>query len=103
MSMSNAEYARRYYEKNKDKMKARAREHTKAQRERIKTYIEEFKTGKLCADCGLGYPPRVMDFHHEGEKDGNIADMYARAVSLSRLQAEIDKCILLCANCHRMR
>ena len=58
---------------------------------------------KPCADCGKSYPSYVMDFDHgEGDKVGNVGSMKHR-VSLTRLQEEIDKCEVVCANCHRER
>jgi hypothetical protein len=58
---------------------------------------------KPCAECGVKYPPCVMDFHHvKGKKSFSIA---ARRTSTSpaKLVSEIAKCIVLCANCHRLR
>jgi hypothetical protein len=55
-----------------------------------------------CADCGISYPPYVMDFDHvRGEKSfelGSRGDRSAKA-----LLAEIEKCDVVCANCHRLR
>lgn len=55
-----------------------------------------------CADCGGRFPPECMDFDHvRGEKIRGVAQMmhYSKA----RLCAEILKCELVCANCHRTR
>lgn len=99
------EYAAKYYAANKDKMKARAKIGRDKQRQRIRMHILGVKANTPCVDCDILYPPQVMEFHHRDgeEKDGNVGDMYQRAVSIERLQQEIDKCDLLCANCHRMR
>ena len=57
-----------------------------------------------CADCGLKYPSYVMDFDHvRGEKKGNIATMVGVATALKTLLAEIEKCEVVCSNCHRHR
>lgn len=54
-----------------------------------------------CADCGQRYPPYVMDFDHTGDnKEFNVS---ARYIATSRLLAEIAKCEVVCANCHRER
>lgn len=62
-----------------------------------------------CVDCGESYPPCVMEFDHsDGEsKVARIAD-WPRCVGCSpaaivRLEAEIAKCDVVCANCHRLR
>lgn len=54
-------------------------------------------------DCNKFYPPYIMDFDHVfGEKITNIAKV-ARIWGIPRLQAEIEKCELVCSNCHRER
>lgn len=58
---------------------------------------------KPCADCGIQYPPYVMDFDHRpGEvKMENVGAM--SRFSEEAIAAEIAKCDLVCANCHRER
>lgn len=52
-----------------------------------------------CLDCGIQYPPHVMQFDHRdpATKKFNIAH-YGR--SLEKIRAEIEKCDVVCANCH---
>lgn len=68
-------------------------------RDRKKNYIE--RLGGKCADCSGVFHPCQFDFHHldPKEKEFNLS------VRLSEEAAdnELKKCILLCANCHRMR
>ena len=55
-------------------------------------------------DCGQFYPGYVLDMDHvRGPKEGNVATLANAAISLDRLQAEIEKCDVVCANCHRIR
>ncbi len=55
-----------------------------------------------CADCGIQYPPWVMQFDHvRGAKEFNLAN--ARKIGLARIRAEIEKCDVVCANCHAER
>lgn len=57
-----------------------------------------------CVDCGVHFPPICMDFDHvNGDKVAGISRMVNGAVSLDKLQAEINKCELVCSNCHRIR
>jgi hypothetical protein len=56
---------------------------------------------KPCADCGVQYPPYVMDFDHKGDKKFNLGGALSR--SLDSLIAEIAKCDVVCSNCHRER
>ena len=61
----------------------------------------EYKGGK-CQLCGYSRCPEALEFHHlkNGEKDFGISDRgYTR--SWKTIREELDKCILLCANCHR--
>ena len=65
--------------------------------------------GGECKKCGKLFPQCAMDFHHitGKEKDeltvGNRLRNYSEIVFWERLLPEVvDKCILLCANCHRI-
>lgn len=57
-----------------------------------------------CKDCGQSYPPYVMDFDHLGLEDKiyNISQMVG-AKGMKSILKEIDKCEIVCANCHRQR
>ena len=69
---------------------------------RINKLIEEIKDVP-CQDCGNTFPPECMDFDHaRGEKSFTIGQMKAH-YSRRRLLDEIDKCDVVCANCHRTR
>jgi len=93
-----------YYQKNKKKMKVRAKQYTYEHRERLKQFLIEIKSAP-CMDCGNSFPSCVMDFdHREGEeKNGCVSVMVNRALSLDRIKQEVSKCDLVCANCHRIR
>ena len=69
---------------------------------RHRKWIEEYKRQRQCVKCGIA-DFRVLDFHHKGfsGKDFNISDFRHR-VGLKKLKEEIEKCHLLCANCHRI-
>jgi hypothetical protein len=102
MSRKSSEAQRRalkkHYEANKDYYKTKAR---KRQRE-TEAFVSSLKD-KPCADCGEKYPPWVMDFDHvSGNKLADIATL-VKTGSRSRLLAEIEKCEVVCANCHRQR
>jgi hypothetical protein len=57
--------------------------------------------GSLCEGCGLGGPSALFEFHHRvaGEKEFGLSDGNPRR--WDRVLAELAKCVLLCANCHR--
>lgn len=94
------EAQKRYYEENKEKYRIA----TRSRRSIFRQHIESIKSDTPCHDCGIQYPPYIMDFDHvRGEKRWNIGSQLQRASSLSDLQEEIDKCEIVCANCHRHR
>jgi hypothetical protein len=55
-----------------------------------------------CIECGETHPA-CLDFHHRdpAAKEGTVARLVAKNVKLERVKAEIEKCDVLCANCHR--
>lgn len=98
-----AKAARRHYESNKAVMKARARIAKKLQAVKMLAYVNSLKEAP-CTDCGLRFHPFVMDFDHIGDdKHKNVSTMVQNGSSLQAIQKEIDKCELVCSNCHRMR
>lgn len=67
----------------------------------LKKILVEYKGGK-CEICGYNKCISALEFHHlnENEKDFGIAEKgYTR--SISKNKEEVDKCVLVCANCHR--
>src|ERR1700680_5015487 len=67
---------------------------------KMKQRCLEYMGGK-CEVCGYSRCSAAMDFHHrdESQKSFTIACCYSR--SWDALRKELDKCVLLCANCHR--
>lgn len=67
-------------------------------KEKIRQYKE-----RPCQDCGVQYPFYVMQFDHvRGEKDGDISTFMCNR-QWSKAIAEIEKCDVVCANCHAER
>jgi len=65
----------------------------------LKVKAIEYKGGK-CEKCGLIDEPCVYDFHHLNPKEKEFS-FGKRNLSFDKIKNELDKCILLCANCHR--
>lgn len=69
--------------------------------EKKRALIQSWKA-QPCADCGVMYPPCVMDFDHiRGIKKFNIGQHINR--SMPALLEEREKCDVVCSNCHRIR
>lgn len=65
--------------------------------------VRELKK-ELCVDCGGSFHFSSMDFDHvRGEKLTEISKMISKTFSIETLINEIEKCDLVCANCHRFR
>lgn len=93
------EYTRSHYLRNKSKYKARAR----SRETKLRGVIDQLKN-KPCMDCKAKFNPWQMDFDHvKGVKKFGIATISNGLVSMKSLMEEIDKCDLVCANCHRQR
>jgi predicted HNH restriction endonuclease len=86
----------RYYEKNKEEV-------YKRKRERIRNYKLELlkRFGEKCSVCGYNKCVAALEFHHT-EKNKDV-DIKKALQNLSKQKAlkEAEKCIILCANCHR--
>lgn len=103
----HAAYRRQHYQDNKEKYKEKARrwnrENMEEYRMKMRRYVFDYLLGHPCVDCGETNPI-VLDFDHvRGEKIMEISVMLGSMAKLERIQAEIDKCDVRCANCHRIK
>lgn len=117
-----------YYQKNKEvirpKKKQYAKEHKEERREYEKSWRKrpesikrrtkysvrrlrknkqkavDYKGGK-CARCGYDRCMAAMEFHHidPSKKEGELSKL--KHGPWIKFKKELDKCILLCSNCHR--
>lgn len=92
-----AVYTYRWSEANRE----RRRELSRNIAARNVEYVRKQKKAP-CFRCGNSYPPVAMDFHHPISDDKIKKVSALRTVGLKRIQEEIDKCVLLCAICHRI-
>ncbi|GAA4578450.1 hypothetical protein GCM10023176_54400 [Micromonospora coerulea] len=96
-------YTRGHYEANKGdyltRVRARQVELTRTTREFLISYLRDHP----CVDCSEGDPVVLQFDHCRGEKVANISDMVRRGWSLRTIKLEIEKCDVVCANCHQRR
>jgi len=74
------------------------------QKERIREtadWLLKLKKTLACERCGFS-DHRALQFHHRdpNEKEFAVGDIARKGGSLKRLKRELEKCIVLCANCH---
>ena len=106
-------WSKEYYQKNKERIKARTRKYNKANlekvrkwkkkyREKIKERITKYKLKKGCKICSYNKCPDALEFHHL-DKDKKIFGISVQHFyySWKKILKEIKKCILLCSNCHK--
>ena len=95
---------RNYYRTHKASEAKKARQRMKQRRVALYARIDAIKESTPCADCKECFPAVCMDFdHHRGDKTANVSRLVNEGYSLERIEGEIAKCELVCANCHRVR
>lgn len=76
------------------------KENTRNRREFHRKVVNGIKTSLGCMLCGENSHPSVLEFHHKFDnKDIGISQNVT--LNLQKVFAEIQKCVCLCANCHR--
>ena len=93
-------YHRSWHQRNREKRLTKVYERKAA----IHEYIQDIKNQLYCADCGERHPA-VLQFHHLNSEDKafSIGKAVNRGFSLDRIKKEMQKCVVLCANCHAIR
>jgi len=92
-----AAYHRDWYARNKERVKLQAKTYKKNRRQLIQA-----SKNVPCTDCGIKYPPYVMDFDHLHDKVFTLGTNSGSKGVKATLE-EIGKCEVVCANCHRER
>jgi hypothetical protein len=119
-------YHQDYFEKNKEKIYEYHKEWCDKNREKTRTYTKRWREnnkgiekkqrlerklkaielfGGKCMICGFDECLAALDFHHEKEerngKNENCIANLLRGTKWEKIEKELKKCILVCANCHR--
>jgi hypothetical protein len=91
-------YARELYKKQSKLAVLRVAKRKK----KIKNWLEEYKKNLKCFSCGESHPA-TLDFHHKNkhEKEKSICYLVVNGYSVNKIINELNKCEVLCANCHR--
>ncbi len=95
-----AKRSKGWYEKNKDAHIENVMVHKEDARNKAREYVWDYLSNHPCGGCGES-DPVVLEFHHRHGKEREVSRMVADGLSTAAIQKEIDKCDVLCANCHR--
>ena len=90
--------SRKHYEVNREAVIQKTADKKKA----FKVEWAKYKATLSCVKCGQNHPA-TFDFHHEdpSKKEANIHKLLSNG-QYAKLREELKKCIVLCANCHRI-
>ena len=93
------EQDRRYRERHPTQIKTK-QEQTRSQLRRLRAWVSAYKMACGCIDCGYCEHPAALQFDHiSGQKTINVS----QAATMKRVQAEMAKCVVRCANCHAIK
>jgi hypothetical protein len=95
-------YTKEWYQRNRDKHIAAAYVRRVRQANVLGQRIREYLCDHPCVDCGES-DPDVLDFDHLRDKRADVSTLVHSAAAWEVVLAEIAKCEVRCANCHRRR
>jgi len=92
---------KKYYEENKEHMREWHKKYGKQKHIEYKKILEQLKTNG-CSICGYKKCSQCLEFHHVNPKNKKFQ---INAIGIARddkkIVIELNKCILLCSNCHQ--
>lgn len=92
----------RLSEERKKELNSQMAKNGKIRRRKNKQLAVEF-FGSRCHDCGNTYHPKVFDFHHINPRLKERKPNELMHYEWNIIEKELKNCVMLCANCHRMR
>ena len=96
-----SESSKKWWSENRELSRQRVRRNKENVKERFYTFIFDYLSTHPCIDCGER-DPIVLEFDHvTGIKEYNVSCMVG--CTNDKIQSEIDKCVVRCANCHKRK
>lgn len=95
-------YTSEWYGRNRRRQIAKARIRRDHRAAELRSWLRDYLADHPCVDCGETNID-LLDFDHLRDKRDNVSTLARGAVSLEVLKAEVDKCDVRCANCHRRK
>lgn len=98
----DAAYKLRWYSANRERHMTKVRAGQKKTTAEHQARMWSFLAQHPCVDCGESNPV-VLEFDHIRDKRANVSSMTHAAFAWATIEAEIAKCEVRCANCHRIK
>jgi hypothetical protein len=90
-------------EKQKESVRVASKKAALRKRAYRYDYLSKLKCQKGCADCGYNLHAVALDFDHREDEEKLFTIACAMLNNWDQILAEVDKCDVVCANCHRVR
>lgn len=95
--------SRTYYKINGERHRKHVIEKKRERLKKTRAFILSVLCSSNCKDCG-NTDRRVLEFDHvRGKKRKDVSKLLAEGFNIEHLKEEIEKCDVVCANCHRIR
>ena len=93
---------REWYQKNRETERARLKVSNKRRDAELREWFQKLKSTLKCEECGEKHIA-CLDFHHKDpqQKDLAVSMCINNGWSRDKILKEIEKCIVICSNCHR--
>lgn len=96
--------SREWYQRTKQHSPERIKERDEYNKQRRKdcksSWVKRF--GGVCLHCQQTYPDCVFEFHHVNHSEKEYSPSHLFGLSIKTQERELSKCVMLCANCHRI-
>jgi hypothetical protein len=96
-------HRRKSYAKHRETTRASNDEWTRRAVETANEYLYQYLLTHPCVDCGNTNILTLTFDHVRGQKSGNVSEMVSRGRSIETVKQEIEKCDVVCFNCHMRR
>lgn len=92
-------------EGSKPSIRTMLKKHIVEYRRKNQKLLTDYKRTLYCVDCGFSgnVHPYVLQFDHLKEKEFDVSVGANRGKSFSTIMREVEKCEVVCANCHAIR
>ena len=97
-----SDYNKEYWLRVKDRRNPVKNNNANKRRDVVRNFIVLYLQSHPCVDCGEK-DIVVLEFDHLKDKKENVSSMIGRASPIEKIEKEISKCDVVCANCHRRR